>query len=643
MRISLVIAALVAGMAALSGPMTASAQQDIWTGGTSGNWTDGTWTFFGPPLPSDDLEGVVGSTVGSGSPTAVVNVTSDIRSSYPSSSVILGDGGGTDGTLNISSSGALAVVNQGISLGFFDVGRNGGLGKLNVASGGILEVDAALNSTTGSSGSTISLQGTASVSAASATLDRNLVIQGSNVNFSVASNLVLGLAGTHSWVIPASGASTISVGGNADLGGTLKVTFPDGAPTVGATWNLVDAASVDANEAIPSGFGFVDTSAVSGLSPGARFSTRTVVDAGSDNGVYGQLVLEQHPILVVDRNTNTMTLRNPGGVTSIAFDTYAITSAMGALNSANWNSLSPSNGWVESNPSANTLSELNPTGSGTVAANTSINLGQVFNRPTPTSFGQENEDIRFRYAKPDGGFIEGEVVYTGLPNNTLTLQVDPDTGEAQLVNGTAFTVSIDNYNIFSAAGLLKFANGSPANTWNSLQDQGADGGLWFEANQSANQLSELLVAGGLQLSPNETVSLGSPFDETDGRRDLSFTFALLESSDGDFNGDGVVNLADYTVWRDNLGASESGGALHGNGNGGIVDASDYTLWKSNFGNTNGGGTPTLLTGKVVYSSISPGALASLASPVAVPEPSAALLATVAAVGWMTWSTRKSHH
>ncbi len=52
---------------------------------------------------------------------------------------------------------------------------------------------------------------------------------------------------------------------------------------------------------------------------------------------------------------------------------------------------------------------------------------------------------------------------------------------------------------------------------------------------------------------------------------------------GDYNGDGVVDLADYTVWRDHLGAVEDGTILSGNGNGGVVDATDYTFWKSNYG------------------------------------------------------------
>lgn len=74
---------------------------------------------------------------------------------------------------------------------------------------------------------------------------------------------------------------------------------------------------------------------------------------------------------------------------------------------------------------------------------------------------------------------------------------------------------------------------------------------------------------------------------------------------GDYNSDGVVNLADYTVWRDNLGAEEESGVLGGNGNGGLVDASDYLVWKDLFG--------------TVYSSN-----ASISAQ-AIPEPSAVTL------------------
>lgn len=81
-------------------------------------------------------------------------------------------------------------------------------------------------------------------------------------------------------------------------------------------------------------------------------------------------------------------------------------------------------------------------------------------------------------------------------------------------------------------------------------------------------------------------------------------FEVLESQPGDFNGDGVVNAADYTTWRDNLGAADD--APINNAGDGVagVSADDYAVWASNFGS----GAP--------------------ASANAIPEPSTALLALV---------------
>lgn len=45
---------------------------------------------------------------------------------------------------------------------------------------------------------------------------------------------------------------------------------------------------------------------------------------------------------------------------------------------------------------------------------------------------------------------------------------------------------------------------------------------------------------------------------------------------GDYNGDGMIDAADYAVWRDDYGASESGADANGDG---LVDAADYTIWR----------------------------------------------------------------
>jgi hypothetical protein len=49
-----------------------------------------------------------------------------------------------------------------------------------------------------------------------------------------------------------------------------------------------------------------------------------------------------------------------------------------------------------------------------------------------------------------------------------------------------------------------------------------------------------------------------------------------------YNGDGVVDAADYVVWRNALDSNDP--VADGN-NDGVVDEDDYKLWKSNFGAT----------------------------------------------------------
>jgi hypothetical protein len=81
---------------------------------------------------------------------------------------------------------------------------------------------------------------------------------------------------------------------------------------------------------------------------------------------------------------------------------------------------------------------------------------------------------------------------------------------------------------------------------------------------------------------------------------------------GDFNGDDVVDAADYTVWRDNLGATDDV-VLNGNGDEVAgVGPGDYALWKESFGDVPAGAGAAAVVGAV-----------------GVPEPSAFALALFA--------------
>jgi hypothetical protein len=95
---------------------------------------------------------------------------------------------------------------------------------------------------------------------------------------------------------------------------------------------------------------------------------------------------------------------------------------------------------------------------------------------------------------------------------------------------------------------------------------------------------------------------GQTYDLTHVKGDALHSLVVAA---GDYNGDGIVDEGDYTVWRDTLGT----GDLRADGNGNeMIDPGDYDIWKSLYGVTYGGGS---------------GATA------AVPEPSGIVLAALA--------------
>ncbi|WP_442484969.1 hypothetical protein [Aeoliella sp. SH292] len=87
---------------------------------------------------------------------------------------------------------------------------------------------------------------------------------------------------------------------------------------------------------------------------------------------------------------------------------------------------------------------------------------------------------------------------------------------------------------------------------------------------------------------------------------------------GDFNNDGVVNLADYTMWRDNLGGEP--GVLLNDTFGGVIGDGQYQLWKDNYGT----GTPTLAAG----------------SAQSVPEPAALTAVVMSVIAGLALNSRR---
>jgi len=200
--------------------------------------------------------------------------------------------------------------------------------------------------------------------------------------------------------------------------------------------------------------------------------------------------------------------------------------------------------------------------------------------------------------------------------NVLTLRVNTTSGAVSIVNGESNPFDVTYYQINSAQGSLNLLG------WNSLDDKEIGdpvGTGWDEAGGvSSNILSEVRLEGITTLAPLASLSLGNAFT-VGAAQDLTFSYGLPNGTlqpafveyvtgptpiAGDYNQNGKVDAADYTVWRDTFGQNVPMGTGADGDNSGTIGTGDFNVWKSNFGM--GGGS---------------GAVASAA----VPEPSTILM------------------
>ncbi|TWT75527.1 hypothetical protein Pla123a_30370 [Posidoniimonas polymericola] len=617
--LGLVAFALQTSVVLGQGPGTANywlPADDTYTSSNDAAWSIG----FVPDFNFDEAAVV---TTNDNATTPLARVSGSL-STQPGA-LYIGELIGESGAVRVESGGNLTIgyLTGNSALGGVNVGL-GGVGFLDVLPGGTL--DGGYLTLGGQGGSVATLGGTAA-GVTSVTIQggggndggefgttigaqNTLRVVGPNVDYNTFT-FQLASGGTLAAGITGASHSIIKSTNAVGINGTLRLDFDGVTPTVGDSWDLFDTPGVNG------AFSSIEATGAAALPIGQTYVFSSAADGASTHGVVGRVSVEQRLVLSVNRDTGAVAIQN--GAMPVSFDGYSISSQFGALNPSSWNSLDDQgvSDWRESpaNGSGTRLSELKPTTSTAVSAGPGFNLGNVFDYATPTEFGAETEDLAFEYYTEAGDKFQGTIIYEGIKfNNNLLLVVDPADGQAQLVNDSSFDINLDGYWISSVSGSLQGGNGD----WNSLDDQNAAGGAWTEANPTANNLVELQAQGDTMLAAGARYNLGTLFD-TAGEQDLVLRYLFPEDETftrfgavdyravdggltGDYNGDGVVNAADYTVWRDADGSSVPPGTGADGSGDGLVNGADYDLWVANYGASVGASVVT--------------------TPTATPEPSA---------------------
>ncbi|WP_145247347.1 hypothetical protein [Aeoliella mucimassa] len=557
-----------------------------WIGPDNGSYNqDSNWDLGVPGFLPGDIAVI-------GSETQLTGIATLNSTPYSPGGLILGDVADSAGTLNMQG-GSLDVQAQSGTTGRIDVGLAGS-GTLNVSGGTLTSVELI-----GHIGSTVNLSGGNITATRIAHLNGTTTLTSTAVTIS-AGTLVLGQYSNYSPSVTASGVPLMQVTGGAALGGQITMNFNAGqSASVGDTWDLFEADFIESN------INTIQATGIDELPAWQTFRLKTV-DTGSGRQ-RGQVELAETLRLRVNPENGELSIIS-GTAGGVSINGYQITSNAEWLDpsAGAWTPLPTASGWNQANVSSSQLAQLKSSAGGlTVSQSAEVSLGTPYQGEINSlPFGtRPGNDLTFTYNTTDGETLQGIVELESDFYNNLVLTIDPDDGMAELRNDSRYTVPFDSYQLTSVAGALNAAG------WDEL------GSAWQVANQTlvdaGTQLAEVNPDSRRVLGPGQRLLLGTIFPDVatiDPTADLALLVANsdrdaairvanavirvgdvepLIDQPGDFNGDGIVNLGDYTLWRDNLGtANEDVINNAGNGNN-VVDAGDYEIWKSNFGATAG--------------------------------------------------------
>jgi autotransporter-associated beta strand protein len=246
--------------------------------------------------------------------------------------------------------------------------------------------------------------------------------------------------------------------------------------------------------------------------------------------------------------------------------------------------------------------------------------------------GTSTLDVRSNANTTISGVISGTngtSALTKISSGTLTLTATNAyaggttvSGGTLELSGASASLGTGNVSVAGSGALLAIDNGVTDAISNGATLSLGNNGLLNLAAGVNERVGFLSLDTALQ--PNTTY--GSSQSNAVVKLDLYFsgTGILTVGSPilaGDYNNDGIVDAADYVVWKKNIGQPSQ--TLPNDTTGVIVGQAQYDLWRSNFATT----TPVPGSGAVQMAG-------------AIPEPSSVALLALGLTALVTLATRR---
>lgn len=172
----------------------------------------------------------------------------------------------------------------------------------------------------------------------------------------------------------------------------------------------------------------------------------------------------------------------------------------------------------------------------------------------------------------------------GNADGTITLTFDGAVSQALIgdggttgPSGASVTISDASGNAIPGVDVVPIITGLGSTELTlSFAGSAVVGGALPTGSYQLNVVGNAIIGNGRAI---DAAGTGAPAGSN------AFAAVMVSGLTGDYNGDGFVNSADYTIYRDTLGSTTD---LRADGdNNGTIEAADYALWAANYGASGG--------------------------------------------------------